>query len=699
MSESTSARVVRPHLLLLAEPSVEQRRRAARYLRDAGARVVAQYGTVAVEVLTTSEHAHAVRTDALFAAVLSGPMGAETLDRLDDEQRAVVEQWNVRFRDDYRRLRKERPRVGDSWGADDVDPAAPHTVVEPEALEQLLREHRRGAKGSGPEQHDADDGPTDRADRPDQVPPSDPKHPDGGLTGARFVEYEQRLRRHLDDATLAYHAARVAARLDPVWRDELLRIDPELLRRLFAEPECWEMTGEVSVGIVIVESSRDRGPRFGTAERGRVCQEVIDGLTFLAEQHPAGALSWVVDVQQVRVDLDDDDLGECEEDGPVSALEAGWRNPAMAQVSYRGNSYAASWPAVADYREDMRTTNRSSHALVVFVTPFRNCWHAYASSGRCVLAKRNGWGGWGESNIDRITAHEVAHLFGAADEYTGSGTPCSSCDSLHGCDEVPNGNCGACASPQQGCMMAGNHRRICGYTRGQIGWSHLFVELTTADVAWAGTDDWVEIDLGQHVFRLDTPGHDDRERGNREGYAVWAPGLRPEHVERVLVRKGPDGFAGGWRLQGVRVRVDGQVVCDNPSVDRWLEDDHRFWVGCTRGSDLVDSLRVRVRTADVAWAGTDDDVTLTMAGRSWSLDNDGHDDFERGHTDVFDLDPGTDLRLGDLRSVRIHKSSDGFAGGWKLGGVEVVANGTTVFSDWSVDRWLEDDHRTWTATV
>ena len=36
-------------------------------------------------------------------------------------------------------------------------------------------------------------------------------------------------------------------------------------------------------------------------------------------------------------------------------------------------------------------------------------------------------------------------------------------------------------------------------------------------------------------------------------------------------------------------------------------------------------------------ARTDDNVTRT--GRSWDLDNEGYDDFERGHTDTFDLDP------------------------------------------------------------
>ena len=60
-------------------------------------------------------------------------------------------------------------------------------------------------------------------------------------------------------------------------------------------------------------------------------------------------------------------------------------------------------------------------------------------------------------------------------------------------------------------------------------------------------------------------------------------------------------------------------------------------------------------------AGTDDDVRVTLQGRSWNLDNDNHDDFERGHTDTFDLDPGSSFYASAIHSVKIHKSRDGIA--------------------------------------
>lgn len=168
--------------------------------------------------------------------------------------------------------------------------------------------------------------------------------------------------------------------------------------------------------------------------------------------------------------------------------------------------------------------------------------------------------------------------------------------------------------------MDENGYRVCSFNRGQIGWSDLFVELRAADELWAGTDDGVWIDIGAHEFVLDNGGIDDRERGNIQGYAIWAPRLRREDIRRVLIRKSPDGFAGGWKLARVRVWFRGELICDQQS-NKWPEDDDRTWSGCMFDRDFVNTLRVRVTTADASWAGTNDDVTLTIAGRSFKLDN------------------------------------------------------------------------------
>ena len=670
------------YLFLLERPSIDGRRAAAERLREIGMRVIAQFGSVAIEAEATEDQAAAAHDLGLFSAQLKGPMAREHLEKLNDEQRQVIGVWNTRFTPAYRKLTKDLTHAGKPWDAEGLAPPLGYSHVDPDDFRELVSDYekRTGERIVGA----ADANQTGRRKGGRSPKPMDPEE---------FVEFERRLATTYGDETLGYHLARLGFRLEPAWRDVLLRLPKglieELLDRFFAEAACWEMTGEMSVGIVFVESSQSGGPRFTATERSQVCQEILDGLSWLTSQHPGGDLSWVYDFQFITIDV---------ANGSGDPNEAYWRDPAMGEVSYDGNTYSAAWSSVAEYREDMRDNNRSAHAFVVFATPYANSWHAYASSGRITLANRNNWGGWGRATLDAITAHEASHLFGAADEYTGSGTPCSSCSTIHGCDNIPNGNCGACATPRQACVMDGNSRRLCNYTRGHIGWSTLFVETTTADVLWAGTDDTVWVDIGDRAFELDTADHDDRERNNTEGYAIWAPDVRRQDVKRILIRKSPDGFAGGWRLEHVRVWHQGQLICDS-AVNRWLEDDQRVWTGCIADRDVVSRLRVKITTADVTWAGTDDDVTLTLAGRSWDLDNPDRDDFERGRTDTFDLDPGIGLYRSAIASVRIHKSPDGIAGGWRLKGVEVIVNGSTIYSNQSINRWLEDDQRTWSASI
>ena len=98
------------------------------------------------------------------------------------------------------------------------------------------------------------------------------------------------------------------------------------------------------------------------------------------------------------------------------------------------------------------------------------------------------------------------------------------------------------------------------------------------------------------------------------------------------------------------------------------------------------------------WAGTDDDIIVTLAGRNWNIDNPWHNDFERDNTDTFDLDPGTGLYVSDINSVTINKSPDGVAGGWKLKGIEIIVNGITIYDNQSINKWLQNNDRTWSVS-
>jgi hypothetical protein len=672
------------HLFLLARPGPEARREAASYLRDIGVRVTAIHGDAALVGTATGRHIELAAATGLFSAISRGPIGREAMASLAESapvQREVAELWNFQHSERYRKLGLDDSKRDITWGDGRVDPHGPDTPFAADDFKAAVCDYYRTTEDEFLAR--------DFEQVPKELVARVRRKPDAKA----FLELEEALRARYEDETVAYHLARLTLALEPKWLPAVFDLAQEFVVLFFLlEAACWKMEGEIAVGVVFVQSSKAGGPKFSTTERNTLKARVFDGLQWLAQEAPTAAhLTWVFDWQYVKVDV---------ANGTNSSSEDYWRNPAMGQVAFQGNTYSANWSGVGDYRDDLRIHFLSAHALVIFVTPYGNSWHAYASGGRITLAERNNWGNWGIGTVDEITAHEMCHLFGAADEYTGSGTPCSSCGGQFGCYKLPNGNCGSCAEPHQSCIMDQNTRRLCAYTQGHIGWADLFVELHTTDTSLAGTDDTVWLDTGDRTFVLDNPTHNDREQGNVEGYALNYTGMTKNQLKRVGIRKSSDGWFGGWKLERVKVWVKGEPVC-NAYANQWLEDEYRWWasLSCGSSSTIVNRLRVRVTTANVTWAGTDDDVTLYLGGRSRDLDNPWHNDFEKGNTDTFDLDPGTGLYKNMLSQIRIHKSPDGFAGGWKLKGLEIIVNGSTVYNKQNINKWMEDSDRDWYGTM
>lgn len=123
-----------------------------------------------------------------------------------------------------------------------------------------------------------------------------------------------------------------------------------------------------------------------------------------------------------------------------------------------------------------------------------------------------------------------------------------------------------------------------------------------------------------------------------------------------------------------------------------------------RFNEPVSQIHVQVRTGNRRFAGTDDDVFLRLGpGLSFNLDKRLYDDFERGDRDTYSVPIDGVTRngfsIGDIRHVEIAKSRDGVAGGWRLGGIRLVVNGRTLYADDNIERWLEDDHRTFRASI
>jgi hypothetical protein len=548
------------YLFLLKKPSLETREKAKEELKKIGVRISALLGDVALIGHGSSARIAEAGKSELFYGVFSKEIKDIVVERFSKEQKHVIDQWNFSFTPQYARVRNDKTHVGKKWNSSGMQAPSPTSSIDPQYFKQELLKFLKMSEV-------------------EFVAKYKPKAKDlPRLEGKEFVKFERKLAEKYGE-TEAYHLARMAVELSPEFiyaiREAKLIVDwlkhfLEHIRELvFAELADWKLENEISVGVVFVESEIAGGPTFTATERQTIEQEIMDGLTWLTNYETKANITWVYDWQYTTINV---------ANGSGSPQEDYWRNPAMQEVSYNSKTYTGDLAGLEKYRSDMRVTNRSAHAVVIFVTPYANWAFAYASPAihRITLAKRNNWGNWGIATINALAAHEMCHLFGATDEYTGSGTPCSSCGGQFGVYKIPNGNCASCSHPHQVCLMDQNTLSLCGYSQGHIGWADLFVELTTADVASAGTNDDVWLEVAGQQFLLDTPNHSDRQQGNIEGYALNYTGIVKAQVSTVGIRKAADGAGGNWKLEKVRLWCNGELLCDSV-VNKWLDNTGLYW--------------------------------------------------------------------------------------------------------------------------
>lgn len=119
-------------------------------------------------------------------------------------------------------------------------------------------------------------------------------------------------------------------------------------------------------------------------------------------------------------------------------------------------------------------------------------------------------------------------------------------------------------------------------------------------------------------------------------------------------------------------------------------------------SEPLRDITVRIRTSSARWSGTDDSMYLRINGdQRFELDKALYNDFENGDNDTYsvpiDAATRTGLSLKDVRYLQIEKASDGAAGGYKLRDVEIWINGRQFVLQNNIEKWLEDNHRTYRA--
>ena len=127
-------------------------------------------------------------------------------------------------------------------------------------------------------------------------------------------------------------------------------------------------------------------------------------------------------------------------------------------------------------------------------------------------------------------------------------------------------------------------------------------------------------------------------------------------------------------------------------------------------SQHITSIIVEITTGDVRFAGTDDKIIFQIGGKTFTLDNPDHDDFERDNVDRFQLLVEDDIFSMDMirgvGTISLTKMEDSFfGGGWRFSAITIwVASDSTtpIYQNAHVDRWLDGDDladRQWITTL
>ena len=253
----------------------------------------------------------------------------------------------------------------------------------------------------------------------------------------------------------------------PLTYDALVAPDLEANNKLLATPGYSEtseyMIGNVAVGVVLLESNGaiDASTEDWTStEESQVTNEVQAALNWWSIQNPSAGVTFTV-TTNYRVPTSYEPINRPHTDQGL------WISEAMNHLGYSGVNY---FFQVRGYVNALRNSAGTDWAFAMFIVDSSNDadggftdttaggWNyfAYAYIGGPFLVMTYDNDGWGINNMDRVTAHEMGHIFYATDEY----------------DSQPeySGYLNVQDVDDSGALMDHNALWLSTGTMGQIGW-------------------------------------------------------------------------------------------------------------------------------------------------------------------------------------------------------------------------------------
>jgi len=209
--------------------------------------------------------------------------------------------------------------------------------------------------------------------------------------------------------------------------------------------------GKVAVGIIIPESNGGIDPsteNWSSSRLDQVVSEIAAGMNWYQSTFPEANLTFYYDIHR-QVPTIYEPISRSSDDDTL------W-----IQESFNSLGISGSWTTQAySYLNQIRNTYQTDWSIVTFIVDslndpdgkFTDGYFGYTYGFLIVMTYDND--GWGISQMDSVMAHEMAHNFGASDEYCQPGYSCCWGGNNYGYLSIPNSNCEA------GCDK--NHNSIC----------------------------------------------------------------------------------------------------------------------------------------------------------------------------------------------------------------------------------------------
>ncbi|HEX2897531.1 MAG TPA: hypothetical protein VHP63_05720 [candidate division Zixibacteria bacterium] len=239
------------------------------------------------------------------------------------------------------------------------------------------------------------------------------------------------------------------------------------------------LIGYIAVGIYLMESNGSQENWYPAAEQ-QTFNEIVEGLDWLGQQgfQRGAKVVWVyAPVETVPTNYE-----------PITGLHM----PSNGNFNWLNDIYTThelpnDWDGAFALANLLRKVYKANWAVEITVVMdnndpnhmFSDDYFAYtshysgSSDGRSpivVMTYNND--GYSPVSMSSVIAHEISHVFGTSDEYSGP----SKCDEQSDCGvqqsylQTNNGNCEVCNSNSVSCYMQSQPGYVCTFTPPELGW-------------------------------------------------------------------------------------------------------------------------------------------------------------------------------------------------------------------------------------